>query len=56
MTDQSSTRLDVRCTECDFSATAVRTDDGWTTDSIERHLETGHTLRTLAVDSESQSE
>ena len=50
MTNQTPTQFTVECTECEFSETIVRTDDGWTVDRVAAHLETGHTLRTVAVD------
>lgn len=50
MTNQTPTQFTVECTECEFSKTIVRTDDGWTVDRVAAHLETGHTLRTVAVD------
>ena len=52
MTDRTSTRLKVECTECDFGTTLVRSAEGeWSADAVADHAErTGHTLRSIPLD------
>ena len=50
MTERTSTRLRVECTECDFETTLVRSASGWSADAVADHAETGHTLRSIPLD------
>ena len=50
MTDRSSTRMRVECTDCAFSTTVVRSGEGWSADSVAVHAErTGHALRSVPL-------
>ena len=51
MTEQTSTRLQVECTECEFETTVMRSEEGWSADVVADHADrTGHTLRSIPFD------
>lgn len=51
MNGQTPTEMRVECTECEFATTLVRSDAGWSTESVADHAErTGHTLRSVPLD------
>lgn len=50
MTDSIASQMTVECTECEFSQTLTRSDDGWSAADVTEHAErTGHRLRATPV-------